>query len=91
MIDVFLERSFERPLETEFVMAVTLAAWVLGYAPPPDRLFSAPDFSSAFLKLDVIGALQLAHDSATPRDELARRVQRLERLDCGPDGGQRRT
>ena len=42
------------------ILAVTLAAWALGYAPPPDRLFSPPDFSSAFLKLDVMGALQLA-------------------------------
>ena len=42
------------------ILAVTLAAWVLRYAPPPDRLFSAPDFSSVFLQLDVFGALQLA-------------------------------
>jgi AGZA family xanthine/uracil permease-like MFS transporter len=33
---------------------------MLRYAPPPDRLFSAPDFSSVFLKLDLFGALQLA-------------------------------
>jgi adenine/guanine/hypoxanthine permease len=42
------------------ILTVTLAAWVLRYAPPPDRLFSAPDFSSVFLKLDVFGALQLS-------------------------------
>jgi adenine/guanine/hypoxanthine permease len=42
------------------ILAVTFAAWVLRYAPPPDRLFSAPDFSSVFLKLDVWGALQLS-------------------------------
>jgi adenine/guanine/hypoxanthine permease len=42
------------------ILVVTFAAWVLRYAPPPDRLFSAPDFSSVFLKLDVFGALQLA-------------------------------
>jgi adenine/guanine/hypoxanthine permease len=42
------------------ILVVTLAAWVLRYAPPPDRLFSAPDFSSVFLKLDVFGALQLS-------------------------------
>jgi adenine/guanine/hypoxanthine permease len=41
------------------ILAVTLAAWALRYAPPPDRLFSAPDFSSVFLKLDVFGALQI--------------------------------
>ncbi len=27
---------------------------------PPERVVSAPDFSSAFLKLDIMGALQLA-------------------------------
>jgi AGZA family xanthine/uracil permease-like MFS transporter len=42
------------------ILAVTLAAWMLRYAPPPDRLFSGPDFSSVFLKLDVFGALQLS-------------------------------
>jgi AGZA family xanthine/uracil permease-like MFS transporter len=42
------------------ILAVTLAAWVLRYAPPPERLLSAPDFSSVFLKLDIRGALQLS-------------------------------
>jgi adenine/guanine/hypoxanthine permease len=42
------------------ILTVTLAGWVLRYAPPPDRLFSPPDFSSVFLKLDVFGALQLS-------------------------------
>ena len=32
----------------------------MGYATPPDHLLSAPDFSSAFLALDVRGALKLA-------------------------------
>ena len=36
------------------------AAWTLGYAMPPESVVSAPDFSSAFLKLDIMGALQLA-------------------------------
>ena len=39
---------------------VSAAAWTLGYAAPPDRIVSAPDFSSVFLKLDVMGALRLA-------------------------------
>jgi adenine/guanine/hypoxanthine permease len=39
---------------------VTAAAWSMGYAIPPERIVSAPDFSSAFLKLDIMGALQLA-------------------------------
>jgi AGZA family xanthine/uracil permease-like MFS transporter len=42
------------------IVLVTAGAWVLGYAMPPDRVVSAPDFSSAFLKLDIAGALQLA-------------------------------
>ena len=39
---------------------VTALSWALGYAPPPDRLVSPPDFSSVLLKLDVLDALQLA-------------------------------
>ena len=42
------------------IFAVTALAWTLGYAEPPQRMTSAPDFSSAFLKLDVIAALQLS-------------------------------
>jgi adenine/guanine/hypoxanthine permease len=42
------------------IFAVTALAWALGYAKPPERLVSAPDFSSALLKLDVRGALNLA-------------------------------
>jgi len=39
---------------------VTALTWALGYATPPETLASAPDFSSAFLALDVRGALRLA-------------------------------
>jgi len=42
------------------ISAVTALAWMLGYAKPPERLTSAPDFSSAFLALDIRGALRLA-------------------------------
>jgi adenine/guanine/hypoxanthine permease len=42
------------------IVAVTLLAWALGYTKPPERLVSAPDFSSVFLKLDVAGALRLS-------------------------------
>jgi len=42
------------------IFAVTALAWTLGYAKPPDQLVSAPDFSSAFLALDIRGALRLA-------------------------------
>jgi AGZA family xanthine/uracil permease-like MFS transporter len=40
--------------------AVTGLAWMLGLAPPPARLVSTPDFSSVLLRLDLVGALQLA-------------------------------
>ena len=42
------------------IVAVTVVAWTFGYAAPPDGVVSAPDFSSVFLKLDVVGALRLA-------------------------------
>ena len=42
------------------IFAVTAVAWGFGYATPPDRIVSAPDFSSVFLKLDIAGALRLA-------------------------------
>jgi AGZA family xanthine/uracil permease-like MFS transporter len=42
------------------IFVVTGVAWTLGYATPPERVVSAPDFSSVFLKLDILGALRLA-------------------------------
>jgi adenine/guanine/hypoxanthine permease len=42
------------------IFSVTALAWTLGYAAPPEHIVSAPDFSSAFLALDVRGALRLA-------------------------------
>jgi adenine/guanine/hypoxanthine permease len=42
------------------IFSVTAVAWTLGYAAPPEHIVSAPDFSSAFLALDVRGALRLA-------------------------------
>ena len=42
------------------ILSVTALAWTLGYAKPPEKLASAPDFSSAFLALDIRGALRLA-------------------------------
>ena len=42
------------------IFSVTALAWTLGYAKPPDTVVSAPDFSSAFLQLDIRGALKLA-------------------------------
>jgi adenine/guanine/hypoxanthine permease len=40
------------------IFTVTALAWVGGYAQKPDRIVSAPDFSSVLLKLDVLGALR---------------------------------
>ena len=42
------------------IFSVTAMAWTLGYAKPPDTVVSTPDFSSAFLQLDIRGALKLA-------------------------------
>jgi AGZA family xanthine/uracil permease-like MFS transporter len=42
------------------IFSVTALAWTLGYARAPQQLVSAPDFSSAFLALDVKGAFKLA-------------------------------
>lgn len=42
------------------IFTVTALAWTMGYAKPPENLVSAPDFSSAFLALDIRGALRLA-------------------------------
>jgi AGZA family xanthine/uracil permease-like MFS transporter len=42
------------------IALVTVGAWLGGYVTPPQSWFSAPDFSSVFLKLDVAGALRLS-------------------------------
>jgi adenine/guanine/hypoxanthine permease len=41
------------------IFGVTLLGWLLGYAKPPDRIVSFPDFTSVALKLDIVGALRL--------------------------------
>ena len=40
------------------MFSVTALAWLLGYAAPPERLISPPDFTSTFLALDIRGALR---------------------------------
>jgi AGZA family xanthine/uracil permease-like MFS transporter len=40
------------------IFVVTAAAWTGGWVEAPARWFSAPDFSSAFLQLDIAGALR---------------------------------
>ena len=42
------------------ILVVTVIAWIGGWVSPPSSWLSAPDFSSVFLKLDVVGALHLA-------------------------------
>src|ERR1044071_8267202 len=42
------------------IFAVTVIAWAAGQIKAPDRIFSAPDFSTVFLKLDILGALKLS-------------------------------
>jgi adenine/guanine/hypoxanthine permease len=42
------------------IFVSTAAAWAGGWVQPPASWFSAPDFSTVFLKLDVLGALKLA-------------------------------
>ena len=42
------------------IFSTTAIAWLLGYEKAPERLISAPDFSSAFLALDIRGALRLS-------------------------------
>ena len=42
------------------IFSVTVLAWVMGFAEPPPQMTSAPDFTSTFLQLDVVGALSPA-------------------------------
>jgi len=42
------------------IFVVTLIAWAAGQVKPPETLFSAPDFRTVFLKLDILGALKLS-------------------------------
>ncbi len=41
------------------IVVVTALAWSFGMVPTPPSLLSKPDFQSAFLKLDILGALKL--------------------------------
>ena len=42
------------------ILVVTLVAWATGRVTTPERFFSAPDFHTVFLKLDIWGALKLS-------------------------------
>jgi AGZA family xanthine/uracil permease-like MFS transporter len=60
LVAVMLQRRNNPFAFLTSIVLVTAGAWMLGYALPPEGVVSAPDFSSAFLKLDIAGALQLA-------------------------------
>ncbi len=42
------------------IFVVTVVALIAGKVPAPPQMFSAPDFHTVFLKLDILGALQLS-------------------------------
>ena len=42
------------------IVLATAVGWFLNLVPAPPSLFSAPDFQSVFLKLDILGALKLS-------------------------------
>jgi AGZA family xanthine/uracil permease-like MFS transporter len=42
------------------ILSVTVIGWAAGLVKAPAHAFSMPDFSSAFLKLDALGALRLS-------------------------------
>ncbi len=42
------------------IFFATLLAWAFGLIKAPARFFSAPDFQTVFLKLDILGALKLS-------------------------------
>jgi AGZA family xanthine/uracil permease-like MFS transporter len=42
------------------IFGVTAVAWLMGMVQAPESFFSAPDFGSVFLKLDILGALKLS-------------------------------
>ncbi len=56
-IAVFLLRRSNPFAFLAAIFAVTTLAWTFGLAEPPPQLTSAPDFSSAFLQMDIAGAL----------------------------------
>ena len=42
------------------IFFATVLGWAFGLVKPPEKIFSAPDFHTVFLKLDILGALKLA-------------------------------
>ena len=60
IVAVILQRRHNPLAYLASMFVVTSLAWLFGLAQPPERFTSAPDFSSAFLQLDIVGALQLS-------------------------------
>jgi len=60
VIAVFLHQRHNPLAFLASMFVVSTLAWLLGYATPPERYTSAPDFQSAFLQLDIWGALELS-------------------------------
>ena len=42
------------------IFFATVVGWAIGLVQAPERFFSAPDFKTVFLKLDILGALKLS-------------------------------
>jgi adenine/guanine/hypoxanthine permease len=60
VVSVWLSRRHNPFAYLAGIVLVTALAWAMGEVTAPASWFSAPDFSSVFLKLDILGALQLA-------------------------------
>jgi AGZA family xanthine/uracil permease-like MFS transporter len=60
VVSVWLARRDNPLAYLAGIALVTAVSWAAGYVTPPQSWFSAPDFSSVFLKLDAWDALQLA-------------------------------
>jgi adenine/guanine/hypoxanthine permease len=60
LVAVVLQRRDNPAAFLASIFLVTALAWAFGYAAAPGAVVSAPDFTSVFLKLDVVGALNVA-------------------------------
>jgi AGZA family xanthine/uracil permease-like MFS transporter len=60
VVSVWLARRGNPLAYLSGIALVTMGAWVGGYVTPPAAWLAAPDFSSVFFKLDVLGALKLS-------------------------------
>lgn len=58
LVIVWLSRRNHPLAYLASIALVTAAAWAGGWVQPPERWLSPPDFSSVFLKLDIMDALR---------------------------------